>query len=316
MSAPTPEQSTTEDLVSIGAVVEELRRSYPDVSHSSLRFLEREGLITPIRTPGGHRLFTPADVARIRRIKDWQAQHLSLAEIRDRLAAASALDDMPAVSRAFLHEASAGNLASAAQLVLRADDSGVALARIFGDVLLPALYEVGQRWASGELAVGQEKEISELTRDVVAELSQRHAEPDPIGPIVVAACVAGERHDLGLRMIVGLLREQGWRIHFLGADVAARFLAETVQLRHPDVILLSASTAERIAAIEDAMTALRRLQQTPLVPVVVGGRGIAAQGATLREMGVVTATADSLESVLTMVQTVAEQGRTDSSSAP
>ena len=78
-SAPDP------DLLPIGQVVAELQASYPDVSHSSLRFLEREGLITSIRTPGGHRLYYRADVERIRQIKMWQAQRLSLDQIRQRL---------------------------------------------------------------------------------------------------------------------------------------------------------------------------------------------------------------------------------------
>jgi len=65
-----------EPLLSIGAMVAELHRAFPDVTHSSLRFLEREGLITATRTPGGHRLYTHADVERVRQIKTWQAQRL------------------------------------------------------------------------------------------------------------------------------------------------------------------------------------------------------------------------------------------------
>jgi methanogenic corrinoid protein MtbC1 len=301
----------SEDALPIGSVVDDLRQTYPDVSHSSLRFLEREGLIAPIRTPGGHRLFTPENVARIRRIKEWQAQHLSLAEIRDRLAAASALNETASVAAAYLHEAINGDFAAATRLVLRADDSGVSLSRIFGEVLMSALYEVGQRWARGELAVGQEKEISELTRDVVAELSRRHADADPLGPIVVAACVAGEHHDLGLRMIIGLLRARGWRIHFLGADVATRFLVETVVLRNPDVVLLSATTAERLDAIKDVVVSLRALDRSNPVPVVVGGLAVAIHGDALAAMGVTTA--DGLDAVLSTLQGVGDQTSGDAS---
>jgi hypothetical protein len=40
------------DLVPIGPAVVELQRAYPDSTHSSLRFLERTGLLAPTRTPG------------------------------------------------------------------------------------------------------------------------------------------------------------------------------------------------------------------------------------------------------------------------
>src|ERR687889_2193402 len=91
-------------LLSIGSVVAELQRSYPDVSHSSLRFLEREGLITSIRTRGGHRLYSPADVERIRQIKTWQAQRLSLEEIRQRLVDLDRLPAPAVLAESFLRQ--------------------------------------------------------------------------------------------------------------------------------------------------------------------------------------------------------------------
>src|SRR5687768_4510149 len=84
--------SAAEKLVPIGVVVDALHGEYPDVSHSSLRFLEREGLLRSTRTPGGHRLYSRADIDRVRRIKVWQAQRLSLSDIRERL---EQLDHLP-----------------------------------------------------------------------------------------------------------------------------------------------------------------------------------------------------------------------------
>src|SRR5215217_2027989 len=102
-------------LLSIGSVVSELQRSYPDVSHSSLRFLEREGLITSIRTPGGHRLYSRTDIDRIRQIKMWQAQRLSLDQIRQRLMDLGRLPPPSALTEMFLSRALDGDLASAYQ---------------------------------------------------------------------------------------------------------------------------------------------------------------------------------------------------------
>nr|MBA2755584.1 MerR family transcriptional regulator [Chloroflexia bacterium] len=149
------------ELLPIGRVVAELRRAYPDVSHSSLRFLEREGLVVPHRTPGGHRLYAQHDLDRIRQIKAWQAQRLSLQEIRHRHAALRDLGAPGAVADRFLAAALAGDLARAARVVLDADELGMPLERLFGNVLRPALYAVGERWARGEVTVGQEKEVSE-----------------------------------------------------------------------------------------------------------------------------------------------------------
>ena len=72
-------------LLPIGDAVAELRRTSPEITHSSLRFLERERLVVPARTAGGHRLYSPQDLERVRQIKEWQTNHLPLAEIRGRL---------------------------------------------------------------------------------------------------------------------------------------------------------------------------------------------------------------------------------------
>lgn len=52
--------------VSIGAVLRELQEDFPDLTVSKIRYLEQEGLISPERRASGYRLFSPADVARLR----------------------------------------------------------------------------------------------------------------------------------------------------------------------------------------------------------------------------------------------------------
>jgi len=52
--------------MSIGAVLDLLRREFPDVTISKIRFLEAEGLVTPRRSASGYRRFTAYDCARLR----------------------------------------------------------------------------------------------------------------------------------------------------------------------------------------------------------------------------------------------------------
>ena len=290
-------------LIPIGSVVAQLQRSFPDVSHSSLRFLEREGLVEPVRTPGGHRLYRASDIARVRQIKTWQAQRLSLDDIRLKLADLRELESPLALANQFLDVALQGDHSGAARLILHVDELGMPLTELFGKILRPVLSEVGARWSRGTLLVGQEKEISELVRDLIAELSSHHAEPGPSGPVVVAACVAGELHELGLLMVVGLLRERGWRMHYLGADVDPRFLREAVRLRTPSVVLLSATTEERIPAVTAAVDAIvdkRTVDELPVV--VVGGKAIVFHHETLRNWGAIPAVDEGLDDVLNAVE--------------
>jgi DNA-binding transcriptional MerR regulator len=268
----------TAELMTIGEAVRLLRETYPDVSHSSLRFLQREGLIEPVRTPGGHRLYRQSDMERIRTIKRWQDQRLSLTNIRQRLTELDALADPARLSRRFLDFAIQGDTTAATKEILLADELGMPLGRLFDEVLKPALHEVGRLWAEGSLKVGQEHEISEVSRDLIAELSLRHSRPAPHMPVVVAACVSDEPHDLGLRMVCAFLRQRGVRVHFLGANVSATFLIEIVRMRQPDLVLLSVSIESRFPVLRSTVETLRIATKDQDYPrhIVAGGQGCAS----------------------------------------
>ena len=81
--------------LTIGAVVKQLEREFPDISISKIRYLEDQKLLSPRRTPGGYRLYSPADVARLRTILRLQRdEFLPLRVIRQELASGRADRDV------------------------------------------------------------------------------------------------------------------------------------------------------------------------------------------------------------------------------
>lgn len=85
--------------MSIGAVLEQLRGEFPDVTISKIRFLESEGLVQPGRNPSGYRQFTVADVDRLRYVLSAQRDHyLPLKVIREQLDAADRGEQPPVSS--------------------------------------------------------------------------------------------------------------------------------------------------------------------------------------------------------------------------
>ncbi|MBK1782879.1 transcriptional regulator FtsR [Prauserella cavernicola] len=77
------------DGLSIGVVLAQLRKDFPDVTISKIRFLESEGLVQPGRTPSGYRQFTAPDVERLRFVLAAQRDHyLPLKVIKEQLDAA------------------------------------------------------------------------------------------------------------------------------------------------------------------------------------------------------------------------------------
>jgi len=72
--------------ISIGEVLTLLKKDFPDVTISKIRFLESEGLVSPERTASGYRRFNEHDVQQLRAVLTLQRdQYLPLKVIRENL---------------------------------------------------------------------------------------------------------------------------------------------------------------------------------------------------------------------------------------
>jgi DNA-binding transcriptional MerR regulator len=72
--------------LSIGQVLARLTPEFPSLSASKLRYLEVQGIVTPVRTDSGYRKFSPADVDRLRTTLTMQRDFgIPLARIREYL---------------------------------------------------------------------------------------------------------------------------------------------------------------------------------------------------------------------------------------
>ena len=70
--------------MNIGDTVKLIKKEYPSISISRIRFLEKEGLIKPKRSKGGTRSFTDKDIVKIKKILDLQEnQFYSLKAIKN-----------------------------------------------------------------------------------------------------------------------------------------------------------------------------------------------------------------------------------------
>jgi DNA-binding transcriptional MerR regulator len=238
------------------------------VSPELLRAWERRyGLLQPIRTDGGFRLYTDADAGRVERMKRALDEGFSAAEaarhalvqerstehaldgVRERLVAATHAYDEAAV-HAILDEALAG----------------FSLETVLRDLILPVLREIGAEWERGTLEVGQEHFASNLVRERLLALARLWGRGG--GPLAILACAPGERHDIGLIAFGLVLRSHGWRIIFLGADTPLATLGRVVSSTSPQLVVVASMDS---ALLEAQGTELRRLGRS--APLVLSGAG-------------------------------------------
>jgi DNA-binding transcriptional MerR regulator len=110
--------------LTIGAVCKQLEREFPDISISKIRYLEDQKLLTPRRTAGGYRLFTPPDVMRLRTILRLQRdEFLPLRVIRQELASGRAeTDDVSKPAKPDPKALRRATVAGAAESLYRLDE--------------------------------------------------------------------------------------------------------------------------------------------------------------------------------------------------
>ena len=175
----------------------------------------------------------------------------------------------------------AGDATRARWLVDEAIAGDLTVPEIYLEVLAPALEEIGDRWAAGELTVAHEHYATAVTQGVIAVLAPQMRVPPNSGRLAVVACTPGELHALGAQMVGDFLEAQGWEVLTLGAATPAPDLAALVDDERPDLVALSTSVANNLEGAQRAIADLRSLAEPPFV--AVGGRGWEALPAARRE---------------------------------
>jgi DNA-binding transcriptional MerR regulator len=209
------------------------------VSPELLRAWEsRYGLTRPVRSPGGFRLYTAADAARVQLMQRGLEQGLSAAE-----AARAALED-ERPSEGLLQDAAARLLAAigrydeaAAHSVLDESFAAFGLEESLSKVVLPVLQEVGDGWEQGKIDISQEHFASNLIRGRLLALARFWGRGT--GPLALLACAPGELHDITLLAFALVLRSHSWRILFLGADTPVPTLTHAAETTRPSLVVVS-----------------------------------------------------------------------------
>jgi MerR family transcriptional regulator, light-induced transcriptional regulator len=236
----------------------------------------RYDLLQPQRTNGNFRLYTAADVSRLRLMQHYLAKGLRAGQAaglvhRVQTAALSENPGLPAVDvrkalgvlRDSLESFDEGPAARVLERLLGVFAPGVVLR----DVVLPYLRDVGERWACGTATIAQEHFASSFLEGWM--LGMAHAWSTTGRRRAVLACAPGERHALGLIAFGLCLREAGWRVTYLGTDVPTTAVGHAADVVRADVIVLSVALTATFSTACDDIRALAREH-----PVAVGGAGV------------------------------------------
>jgi hypothetical protein len=140
-------------------------------------------------------------------------------------------------------------------------------------VVSPLLVRIGERWQSGEWSEHQEHISSLAIRDFLVQIRGMFPELDK-SPVILAACLPYEKHEIPLHLILLEARLKGWRTVFLGASPAPGALEHAVEQLLPRKVVVSATTSVPFEQDPEALAKLDALaRKYPHISFYLGGTG-------------------------------------------
>lgn len=160
---------------------------------------------------------------------------------------------------------------AASQMILDAAAQGLSVATIYLEVLQPVQKELGRLWQTNRISVAQEHFATAVTQMVMSQLYSYIFSTTKRGQTMVAACVGGELHEIGMRMVADFFEMHGWDTHYLGSNTPAKDIVETLALTRADVLALSATMGTHIPETASVIEAVRADPRTRNTKIIVGG---------------------------------------------
>jgi methanogenic corrinoid protein MtbC1 len=159
---------------------------------------------------------------------------------------------------------------SASTLILGGVKNKVSIKEIYCHVFEPCQYEIGRLWQSNVVSVAQEHYCTASTQLIMSQLYPYIFRSDrTFQGIIVAACVSGELHEMGARMLCDLLEMEGWNTIYLGANVPTAGIVDVLRDSHSDILAVSASMTFHIPSVREVIAAVRLA--SPATRILVGG---------------------------------------------
>ena len=294
----SPSDESTVPRHPIGVVSDRTR-----LSQDVLRVWERRyGVVEPGRSGSGQRLYSDADIERLRLLSLATQTGRTIGQVaglptpdlahlvhEDEEARGVAGDQdigaeppndviVPALERAIALDG------PGLDSLLRRAMLTIGMPSFLDTVATPLLTRIGDEWDAGRLAPSQEHLAAAVVQRVITA-AMHTVTAIPGAPNLVVATPAGERHEIGAVLAAAAAAAEGWRVTYLGADLPANDIVDAAIHTNADAVGLSILyVADRRHVIEEIMLVRGRLPAS--VPLLLGGAASASLSGEIQGDGI------------------------------
>jgi methanogenic corrinoid protein MtbC1 len=153
------------------------------------------------------------------------------------------------------------------------------------DVLLPVLVQVGDEWCRGRVVVAQEHLMSSAIRNILGSFLRLHTRRD-VPARLLFTTPSGDRHEIGTLGASMLAAMSGLGATYLGPDLPARDILESVKPAGAQVLVLGLTTTSAKKTTERELHEI--VSGLPRdIELWAGGRGVERYAVLLGQRGLV-----------------------------
>ncbi len=210
------------------------------VSDATVKRWEDAGLLNSERTNGGHRRFLAEEVAKFQRKtsiglkrthSDSSLTKINLLRQNNKYSSASPLF----ISLLDACETDAANLIIGEHLQKKSP------AQIFDNFICPAMREIGELWAAGELSVAEEHLATRTVCNAIHKLRAALPVPESKEKLIMCCAVENDFHELPTFLAQVVLENEGWEVMNFGANTPFECLLKEILKHKPDALCISAT---------------------------------------------------------------------------
>lgn len=164
-----------------------------------------------------------------------------------------------------------GNRNKANELIQELISRDVLITDIYMEIFHESQREIGKLWQINKITIAEEHYCTAATQLIMGQLYPKIFETPKNDLVFIGACVGGELHELGVRMVSDFLELAGWNTYYLGANTPVKSILETIVNKSANLIGISVTITFHMDEVIQLIEMIRADMRCKSVKIMVGG---------------------------------------------
>lgn len=161
--------------------------------------------------------------------------------------------------------------AEATVLITELIHQGISVKDIYQYIFQESQYEVGRLWHNNKITVAHEHYCTAATQQIMSGLYQYIFSSTRVGKTLVACSIAGDLHEIGIRMVADYFEMEGWDTYYLGANMPEDQLLGSLIGYKADLLALSVTLPTHVSKAATLIKKIRSNGSLSKLKIMVGG---------------------------------------------